>query len=313
MSQLTNDVNLELLKTLCTIRATSGDEGPMKDYLLQYVADNQASWKVQPTIVEGPAFQDGFMLVFGKPRSVVFAHMDSIGFTVRYDNQMVPIGGPEIENGWDLVGQDSGGEITGQIVADRMGELLFVNHEREIDRGTTLTFKPNFRQDGDLITCCYLDNRAGIYNALKLAETLNDGVLAFSCWEEHGGGNVSVMARYLYEELGVQQALISDITWVTTGVKLGLGPAISIRDKAIPRRRFLNRIFDLAVQSEVPYQIEVEGSGGSDGHELQKSPYPFDWCFIGAAEMNVHSPNETLHLEDLRNMTRLYDYLMRYL
>jgi di/tripeptidase len=57
----------------------------------------------------------------------------------------------------------------------------------------------------------------------------------------------------------------------------------------------------------------VEGSGGSDGTDLQKSMLPIDWCFIGAAEQHVHTPNELVNKEDIRNMIDLYSVLMELL
>ena len=62
-----------------------------------------------------------------------------------------------------------------------------------------------------------------------------------------------------------KQALISDFTWVTDGVLHGEGVAISLRDKNIPRRAFVNRIVDIADESGLDYQLEVEGAGSSDG------------------------------------------------
>lgn len=111
--------------------------------------------------------------------------------------------------------------------------------------------------------------------------------------------------------MGVKQALISDITWVTDGVKHGSGIAISMRDSGIPRRSYLNRIINLAKQSGIPFQLEVEGSGGSDGNQLQRSPYPFDWVFIGAPENHVHSPDEKVHKDDIASMKEMYSYLMK--
>ena len=109
----------------------------------------------------------------------------------------------------------------------------------------------------------------------------------------------------------VKQALISDITWITDGVTDGGGVAISMRDSGIPRRSYINRIIDLAKESGVQYQLEVENAGGSDGNALQKSPYPFDWCFIGAAEHNVHTPTERVNKADILEMVKLYEYLMK--
>ena len=137
--------------------------------------------------------------------------------------------------------------------------------------------------------------------------------MVFSSWEEHGGGSVGYLGRYLYEQLNVKQALIADITWVTEGVQHNKGVAVSLRDSGIPRRSYLNRIVELAKESKVPFQLEVESAGGSDGNTLQKSPYPFDWCFIGAPEDFVHTPDEKVHKNDIKAMVELYQYLMEFL
>ncbi|MFB6259098.1 MAG: aminopeptidase, partial [Flavobacteriales bacterium] len=169
---------------------------------------------------------------------------------------------------------------------------------------------PNFREDEEFVQCCYMDDRMGVLNAFKVCETLENGAIVFSAWEEHGGGSVESLGRILYENHGVQQALISDITWVTEDIHHGEGVAISMRDSGIPRRGFVEGILDHARASGIPFQLEVEGAGGSDGIALQRSPYPFDWCFIGAPESGVHSPDEKVHIRDAEAMTEMYRYLM---
>ena len=103
-----------------------------------------------------------------------------------------------------------------------------------------------------------LDNRLGVWSALKVAETLENGIIAFSCWEEHGGGSVRYLAKYIHEAYGVNQALVSDITWVTEGVLAGKGVAISLRDSLIPRRSFVMKLVEIAKRSGIPFQLEVE-------------------------------------------------------
>jgi putative aminopeptidase FrvX len=307
---------MKLLKQLCEIHAPSGSEYKMTEFLLNYINENKSNWKVQPEIVSGDEFQDNIMLVFGKPTTAIFAHMDSIGYTTGYKNNLIKIGGPAAKKGASLVGEDSEGKIDCILhsVEDEHQFLTYsAEYKREIDRGTTFTYKPDFREDDEFVQCCYMDNRLGMWNAIKVAETLENGVVVFSSWEEHGGGSVGYLARYLYEELDVKQALISDITWVTEGVVHGEGVAISMRDSGIPRRSYINRIIDLAKQSKIPFQIEVESAGGSDGNSLQRAPYPFDWCFIGASEDNVHSPDEKVHKNDINAMVDLYQYLMKHL
>lgn len=303
---------MELLKEMCQVRAAAGDEAPMKEYVLDYVKRIQTNWKTQPTIIEGDDFQDCLILVFGKPRTAIYAHLDSIGFTVGYNNQLIKIGGPRIIEGTVLVGSDSKGEIETKLIVEEKDDEKVVrcDFDRPIDRGTNLTFKCNFRLDDEYVQSCYLDNRLGMWSALKVAETLENGAIVFSCWEETGGGTAGYLGKYLYEKFQVKQALISDITWVTEGVKHGEGVAISLRDSGLPRKKYLIKILAIANESTIPFQLEVESGGGSDGNALQKSSYPIDWCFIGAPEDNVHSPDEKVHLKDIEAMHQLYSLLM---
>jgi len=301
---------MKLLKQLCEIHAPSGNEVKMKEFLLKYISKEQKNWKTKPEIFHGDEFQDCIVLKFGNPRTAVFAHMDSIGFTVRYFNQLLPIGSPDAEMGAKLVGEDQLGAIECELEYDKENHA-FYKFGRQIERGTELTYKPNFRDTKLYIQSPYLDDRLGVYTALKIAETLKDGVIVFSCWEEHGGGSVPYLAKFIYEKWKIKQALICDITWVSDGVEPGKGVAISMRDRNLPRRSYLQRIIGIAKKRKITFQLEVEGMGSSDGRELQTSPYPFDWCFVGAPQQNPHTPDEKVHKHDIKTMIDLYAVLMK--
>ncbi len=300
---------MKLLQEMCAIHAPSGNEVAMTNFLLKYIDKHKKKWKHKPKVFSGEGFQDCIVLVFGKPRTAVFAHIDSIGFTVRYGKQLVKIGGPRTVDGFHLVGTDEKGPIDCTLSVDKENAITY-KYKRELVRGTELTFKPEWRETKDYVQCCYMDNRLGVWNALKLAETLKDGIIVFSCWEEHGGGSVSYLQKFIYDKYKVKQALISDITWVTEGVPHGKGVVVSLRDSLVPRKSYINRILDIASKSKIPYQMEVEGSGGSDAKELQMSSNPWDWCFVGAPEDNVHSPNEKVFKSDIDSMVKLYKVLM---
>lgn len=302
---------MDLLKKLCRIEAPSGNEGAMTEFILNYIKNEKKRWGKQPLVYSGDSFQDCIVLAFGKPRTAVFAHIDSIGFTVRYKNELIKIGGPQLINGCLLVGEDSKGKIETKILLDKKKNTIKCDFKREIDRGTMLTFKPEFRESKNYVQCCYLDNRLGVWNALQLAKTLKNGLIVFSCWEETGGGSVAYLAKFIYEKYKVKQALISDITWVTDGVPHGKGVAISLRDSGLPRRSYINRIVKIAQKSKIPFQLEVEGTGGSDGNVIHRSPYPIDWCFIGAPESHVHSPDEKVHKKDIEAMVDMYKLLLK--
>ena len=307
--------SFSLLKDLCAIPAPSGNELAMKEFLLNYIKINSKNWKHQPKIICGNEFQDNIMLIFGKPRTALFAHMDSIGFTVRYGKQLVKIGGPSIKSGYKLIGTDQKGkqEVELNLIENKQTEIIQLEYKgkRDFERGTELIFKPNWRETSEYLQCCYMDNRLGIYAALKVAEKIKHGAIVFSTWEEHGGGSVSYLQKYLQEKYKIQQALICDISWISDGVHFAKGPVISMRDSLIPRRSYINKIISIAKKNTCAYQLEIEGSGGSDAKELQMAEYPWDWCFIGAAEENVHTPDEKVHKKDVEGMISLYDVLMK--
>ena len=66
------------------------------------------------------------------------------------------------------------------------------------------------------------------------------------------------------------QALISDITWVTKGIKFSYGTVVSARDSAIPNRTFIKKIINILKEHKIKFQIEVESSGGSDEINYKK-------------------------------------------
>ena len=82
---------MKLLKQMCEVHAPAGEELAMKNFILNHIEEHQKDWTVQPTLHYGKGFQDNLILVFGKPTTAIFAHLDSIGFTVKYNNEIVKI------------------------------------------------------------------------------------------------------------------------------------------------------------------------------------------------------------------------------
>lgn len=302
----------ELLKSLCSMHSPSGDEGNMKRFILDYIESNSEKWLVKPKIFHGDEFQDCLIMIFGKPEVAAFAHMDTTGFTVRYQDQLIPIGGPEVFGDEVIVGKDELGEIECRLSLNGDRQLHY-KFGRAIISGTSLSYKPIFIEDQEYMKSPYLDNRVGIYNLLRIAENLKNGALVFSCWEEHGGGSVPFLVKFLHEKYGLKKMLVSDITWISDGVHFNDGVVISNRDQNIPRRSFVDRIMELAHKNNIKFQIEVEAHGSSDGKEIQLSPYPIDWCFIGPPIENAHTDHERISRKDLKSMISFYQILMNQL
>jgi len=300
---------MKILYEILKQNSVSGDESSIQQFLLNYVNQRKNEWNVVPELFFGEDFQDCILLKFGTPRTAIFAHVDTVGFMSRYNNQLVSVGGPEVIEGSWLEGEDSLGPVSCKLIGDE--NEIFHDFPRGIEPGTRLSFRQDIRVDEEFIQAAYLDNRLGVYNALKLCESIDNGWIVFSTYEETGGGSMPFLLKFIQEEAPIKQALISDITWITEGVRFHEGVVISVRDKFIPRKKFIDKIISLAKESRIPYQLEVEESGGSDGREVQFSPYAIDWCFIGAAEEYVHSPDEKVSLRDLDAMLAMYQYLLQ--
>jgi putative aminopeptidase FrvX len=63
------------------------------------------------------------------------------------------------------------------------------------------------------------------------------------------------------------------------------------------------------MEAKIPFQLEVESQGGSDGREIQHLPYPIDWVFIGPPSENPHSALETVHIHDVEAFVDLLSLL----
>ena len=74
------------------------------------------NWKCEPQLINDPDTQDTFALVFGTPRTAIYAHIDTIGFSVGYERDLIKIGGPRSMDGIQLVGSDSKGHVEAELM-----------------------------------------------------------------------------------------------------------------------------------------------------------------------------------------------------
>jgi putative aminopeptidase FrvX len=292
---------MDLLCQLQAIPGPSGDEGRIAEFVQRHCEG------VPGTRVRN--IHDLILAVRGKPKVAVFAHTDTIGFTQCYDRKLARLGGPRVEGG-ELI-REVGTDVTARITVKQKGERPdWLLPKKVGKRGSRWVFADPLKIKKDRIRGPYLDNRAGVWNGLRVLERCEDVAVVFSPNEEATGRGAFLGARLVYEDLKIEQALISDITWHTDSIKCGKGPAISYRDRMAPRQAFLDRVLAAAEGSGIPFQHELETDGGSDGHSLERSGYPVDWVFIGAPEKRCHTPREECRISDLDAMVELYVHLI---
>ena len=300
---------MNLLKQLIEIPSVTGQEYLMKDFLVNYFSENETLQK-KVKLFYGEEFQDNLIVRIGdNPKVAIYVHQDIIGYTVRYDNEIIPFGSPIVTENTELIGEDSIGKIQCKLQTDADSKIS-CDFKRTIEPGTTLTHITDIKIDGDYITSPYLDNRAGIYTALKLAEQADNLIIAFTTFEEQGFGGAQLCGKFIYDKFSVQQALILDTAWISENTKFGNGTVISLRDRGIPRKKYVDKIRNILKDTKLNFQFEVEESGGSDGAALQSLPYPIDWCFVGPPIKFAHSPQETIKMSDISDTIEVYKKLL---
>ena len=288
---------LDTLWELLALDSPSGDEGPIADWLEHWAARMLPDARVE-------RLGDIVLVRRGvKPSVAIFAHIDTTGWTLGYDKQLIPIGDPSGKVGDNLrpAGRpDSGNTLTRSTDGDWK-----LKGKTDALPGSNWVYSDPAAQKSGEVQGPYLDNRGGVWAALTALTHCPEICVAFTTGEEASGGGAMVCARRLYETDGITQALISDLTWHTKHIKCGGGAAISLRDNSLPRRRFLAQVLALAEESGQPFQREIESSGGSDGGAIDRSGVPIDWVFIGAPEKAPHTAKERVHLADLQSMAAM--------
>jgi putative aminopeptidase FrvX len=296
------DASLDLLWELLEQDSPAGDEGPLADWLETWLKRSVPDASVE-------RLGDMLLVTRGiKPSVAVFAHLDTTGWTLGYDKRLIRIGGPDGKSGDPIrpVGQPN----AGNTLARRKDGSWKVKGETKAALGSRWVYAAVPELSGGEIRGPYLDNRAGVWAALHALTRCPEIAVALTVQEEIGSLGAHTCARRLFETYGIRQALIADLTWDTKHIKHGHGAAISLRDSSLPRQRFLDRVLALAEASGLPFQREVESSGGSDGGGIDRSGVPMDWVFVGAPEKAPHTARERAHVGDLQGMVTMLVYLV---
>lgn len=282
------------IEKLCSIHAPSGFESMLIEYLAEWFT------KHIPDAVVDKTINNTLLIYKGKPKVVFIAHADSVGFILQYEKRLFALGSPEIFEKTKLRTMDN---IEVDIVSDEE-ENYFLRSEKTFERGTTFTFIPRFIVNENTIQSPFLDNRVGIALLMQLAFESEHFCIAISSNEESCGGSIEKASRIIYEKYKIDKSIIVDTTFHTEGIKMGDGVVLSLKDRYLPPQRWVSVVKNILQRYNIPYQLEVEDFGSSDGAYIHRSPYPIDWCFLGIACLNNHTEKEIVNISD---MNYLYD------
>lgn len=189
-------------------------------------------------------------------------------------------------------------------------------HEKGIDIGCYAIARHHFKSLGNdnIISGKALDDRIGCYIlvevARKLRKNLQDVYFVFTTQEEIGLYGAQVSTYALEPDWGIAVDTINaedSDEFVTSGVKIGKGPAIILKDAEIISNKNINDwIINVAKKRKIPLQLRVEDVGTTDATKIflsTKKGIPA--TTIAVPVRNLHSTVGIAHVNDIKETIKL--------
>ncbi len=318
---------INLLKTLTSIPAVSGNEKNLRDFILKEVSP----------FAECSIDKAGNLICFKKGKKsplkkvMIDAHMDEVGiiassFTSDGFVKFQTVGGIDpavmlcrsviFENGVKgVVGLKpvhlcKGDDQKKLPDTDSLYIDIGAKDEDEakslIRLGCTAVFESDFTQlSDDTIKARAIDDRAGcaiLINLLK-QEAPYDFYGVFSRMEEVGLRGAATAAFTLEPDAAIvlEATTAADLHGVeaeNTVCKLGLGPAISFMDRSTLYDR---RLFNEALNSSTMTQVKSAVAGGNNAGAIHLSKGGVPTLAISVPCRYIHSPSCVCSKEDIEN------------
>lgn len=280
------------------------------------------------------------------PTIMFAAHMDEVGFMIRYISDIgmahvVTIGNVEVRaesmqlvrattnNGEKIEGllnvkYDATGHINQMYVDfgfDSREELL----EAGLDVGNMVCFASHCHElkPQDIIAGKAMDDRASCFALVEAMNQLVDVdldvnvVAAFTSSEEVGtrGGRLTaqIVNPDIFFAVDVAKNPELDRGFMNTR-KLGKGPMIEFYDKTmVPNAKLLRIVCEIADSAGLPYQKDMFKGGGTDAGSAHLENGGIPAVVLGIPLRYCHDPYSLVHKNDLEVMCQLIKTLAGYL
>ena len=331
--------DLKLLERLCTAQGISGDEGAVREMILEEITPYAESVTVTPLgniIAEKKGAQRA------KTRLLLNAHMDEVGMIVTGITKagllrFTPVGGLDrrILPGKSVM---VAGSIPGVIGAKPIhllegderekapsldsltidiGALSQEEAEKLVSPGDSVTFVSLFDTAYGMIRSRAIDDRAGcaILIDLMKKELPYDCTFVFAVQEEVGlrGSKTAAFAAKPEAAIVVESTTAADIAGVEPDkqvCRVGKGPVLSFMDRAtIYDRPYFQLAQKLAKENEIPCQVKEAVAGGNDAGAIHVSRGGVRTAAISLACRYLHAPVGMISQEDFHHAEALVEKL----
>lgn len=318
---------IELLNQLTQCYGPSGNEEKVREIIINQIKDSVDELKVDPL---------GNLIARKKgngKKVMLAAHMDEIGIIVTFiDDQgflrFSNIGGVspynslyqrvQFGNGTvGVIGYEEKLEEMKNLKLDKMyidiGARSREEAEKLVNIGDAACFTGNFVYQMNKVTSKALDDRLGCYILIETIKAMknhkNDLYFVFTVQEELGlrGARTSAFSVSPDYAIAIDVTLTGDTPQAKTmALKLGMGPAIKVKDHSIITHSYVrNLMIEAAKQQDIPYQLEVLESGGTDSGAIHLTKGGVPSGVLSIPTRYVHSARETVDFDDVKNAIRL--------
>ncbi len=332
-------MNTELLRTLCTSNGISGDEGAIREIIINEIKD-YAEYEVDPL---------GNILAFkkGKNRAekklMLSAHMDEVGFIVTditddgllkfdevggLDRRVLPARAVVVNGKNGVIGvkpvhlcegdEDKTIPKLGDMYID-IGADTREEAEKAVSLGDSVTFVPRYLDNGFTIRSKALDDRVGCFILINLikSELEYDTHFCFLVQEEVGLRGARAAAFTVAPDFSLvleatTAADVPDVVPAKQVCRIGSGAVIGFIDRhTIYDREMLRLAFDLANKNGLKAQLKKAVAGGNDAGSIHSSRGGVRTLAVSIPCRYLHAQNSLIAKSDLDDLYTLVALLSK--
>lgn len=331
-----------MLKDLCLLNGTSGDEVRVRDYIINEIKE-YSTYEVD-NLGSVIAYKKGKK----KPNKTVCinAHMDEVGFIITGITsdgylRFAPVGGIDTKVCLDRAVTVGENRING-VIADKAYHLLEegekdnapsfdkllidigAKSETEaqsvVSLGDFAYFESDYTELGNgYIKAKALDDRIGCMLMIELikSELEYDTVFCFNVQEEVGlrGSKCTSFAVGADISIVLEATTAGDLDGVTGADRvcvLGNGGVVSFMDnRTIYDRELYKLAMNTASVNNIPVQTKTAVAGGNDAGSIQTSGKGAKVMALSLPCRYIHSPSSVVKKSDIDNTRKLLKEILK--
>ncbi len=328
-----------MLKELCLLNGTSGDESAVKDYIISKIKD-YCDYKVDAL---------GSIIAFKKGKKepdkkvMICAHMDEVGFIITdiTDDgylKFAPVGGIDprivanrkikINNVYGVVGlkpihllssDEKDTAVNFKNLYIDIGAKDKADALKYVTLGDYAYFESDFYEFGDgFVKAKALDDRIGCMLMIELIkkELEYDTYFCFNVQEEVGLRGSKCTSFDVEPDVSVvlESTTAADLCGVTGGDRvcvLGNGPVVSFMDgRTVYDKALYQLARKVADDNNIPCQTKTAIAGGNDAGAIQTSGKGSKVIAISLPSRYIHSSSSVVKMTDIDNTRKLLESLL---